>query len=786
MDWILLLFALIQQTAHAFIGAKWLSRGTNKKEFFWCFAAVFQLELSFLVCCLSTVEKLNSVGIISALGLISIAVVVWQKKRNWVDVPRVPRLPGILKPDNLLYAIPAIIIVVLIILKTGLPVHRFDDLSYHGARTLYWIQNQSAEHFETNNERNNVLTFGSEIWFFEGLSFTGKEAAGQALHSIWIILSALGFILLSRSLGATKGASVMALSVLLLLPTVQFNFTAIKPEAISILSFLGIIWYTRILLISPDSWNRAMIGTILWMCIGTSCRVYFVLLGLPLVVVWVWQFLRHRLPMRAFVVRWCFVTLLGLLTSSVAYTCLQNYQMYGNIFGPDVMRYMHKANISGEQLAVHAARTPFILMQGVHLPASWNEKLKPKIEQLAGVTGADTELLWEHKLPWWPGYFNPWPDNALRHSYLGIPLIAVFAGLLFYLGSLIKRSDRKTPWGPWIFTALLSLYYAASIVAVFRWQTMAGLPERFLIPPAAGIIILAAVLASRLPKSLTINAAIVICTGWLVWPGLDFVRSSFQNFSKETASYYHHPASLEVDAALPAQARVLVFGSDCDYALFSPRNGFTRTVIPWGKGEIKKSSLENVLEVTRPDFIIFPQTRWVTTMFTPPLDMRVLYGLIEDLPRAKEMAPIAHYRVYEITWQSRRSMEDFLPPSPKSTYLTSYIDHPVFGETLQFENGWVYNKWVRFADFSHYPEIVFPNSLDRQTYDKTDNNNSLWFNGSNIGPIAINPKKFPVGYSARQNSWFIPLYDRIDASGFLNLQTGKPFVPDAAAETAPR
>jgi len=45
------------------------------------------------------------------------------------------------------------------------PLFEGDEKMYHASRVLYWLQHQTVFPYITHNDRQNVFTFGSELFF---------------------------------------------------------------------------------------------------------------------------------------------------------------------------------------------------------------------------------------------------------------------------------------------------------------------------------------------------------------------------------------------------------------------------------------------------------------------------------------------------------------------------------------------------------------------------------------------------------------------------------------------
>jgi hypothetical protein len=615
------------------LSRRWVRPGADRM---WSVVLVTFLQWGTLATVLSLAHALTPEAWGAGLGVIVAAALVFGRTTPADTPPRAERrgfATGVMG-----WAAAGLVVAGAFVVQWRTPLHKGDDLMYHGARAAYWLQHRSLLPYPTHNDRQNVFTAAADLPFLLGLLFTREERIARVLHLAALPLAVWGLWRLCRMLGVRGAAAFIAPVLFVTTPLVLTAAEGIGAELWTTVGLLGLLHcLVRVLrgtrAMAPPTWFG--LGAFATLCLA------FKLTLLPVLGLVVLAAIVALPPPRPPHLRALAGGLMvGALASGLALTLIGNAWMYGHPFGPASMQRVHRSDLRLETLRVHAARVPFLLL-GV--PALWSEAARDSAQavadRLAESTGATTALRGERRIGW-PGAFQPRvPRFDERFSLTAISGVAaaVWTAVQWWRRRRRPFAARWPPGWMVVITATLGL----AIVFFLRWQAGAGLPDRFLVPLLAPATALVAYGVFALRRHEVVMAAFVVLLAWSAIPGT-------VQLARATASAVAEPARppgrvglfADAAAALPEGARVLLVSnhSSGDYVLFAPEHRFSNAVLPWGQAPFDAAVLRERIARERPTHVLIENAETVDFHWGGTLRTRELVGEVEALPGAVRIA----------------------------------------------------------------------------------------------------------------------------------------------------
>ena len=611
------------------LSRRWVRPGADR---LWSVVLVTFLQWGTLATVLSLGHALTPAAWVAGLGLIAAAAFAVGRTADAGTHRR--RAERRASATGLLgWAALGLVVACAFVVQWRTPLHKGDDLMYHGARAAYWLQHQSLLPYPTHNDRQNVFPPAADLPFLLGLLFTRDERMARVLHLAALPLAAAGLLRLCRMLGVRGPAAFIAPVLFVTTPLVLSTAEGIGAELWTTVGLLGLLHcLVRVLrgtrMISPLAWFG--LGAFAGLCLAFKLTLLPVLglVGLAAMVAVAPSRRRRRALAGGLIV--------GALTSGLALTLIGNSCMYGHPLGPASMQRVHRSDLRVETLRVHVARLPFLLFG---MPVLWSDDARDSAQRvadrLAERMGATTALRGERRIGW-PGPFQPRvPRFDERFSLTAIFALsaAVWAAVQWWRR---RRRPSAARWPPgWMVVITATLGFA--IVFFLRWQAGAGLPDRFLVPLLAPATALVAYAVFALRRHKVLRAAFAVLLVWAVVPGT-------RQLARATASAVSEPARPpgrvglfgDAAAALPEGARVLLVSNQGsgDYVLFAPEHGFSNVVLPWGQAPFDAALLRERIARERPTHVLVENADMVDFHWGGALRTRELVGEVEALPRA--------------------------------------------------------------------------------------------------------------------------------------------------------
>ncbi|WP_321471978.1 glycosyltransferase family 39 protein [uncultured Paludibaculum sp.] len=607
MSWILLAASLLL----AFSAALWAARN-SADDFggrFFVFASVFALQPGLFAQVLSPLHWLTPWPFLTAQALLCAALFYWIPPTR-LETPSVRAIPlGVLAAAGFI----AILVAANTCLAALAPIHTWDEKMYHASRAAYWLQHQSIGFWETHNERQTALSFQGELFFFWPLLFTRVEAPGRVLTALGYPLAIAAVWLLARRLKAPAPVAAAGAALYAAAPIGLFLARYLKADHWAVLFACGLAyWLLESLETGEDAHPAA---SLFWAGVSLAVCVHARLYALALIPAVLIVARRGILP-----------TLAGFLSGAAAngllFLFLSNWSWYGAPTGPADMRGFYGSQPS--EWTTIARRAPLIFLDlpgTARLSQSW-----------VNLTGAAHPLRAETADVRWPALYRPpetWPPSRFA-----------FAGILAAAGLLLGwRRPQRTVW-------LCGAAMLLGPVFTLRWVTADQIPDRFLLPAIA--LLLVAVLPLLRP--------------WAAWPVLALAVLGAWFPARETAMFVRMwwlmPPAMSIDNSpfdeacrvLPVDARVLLIGNQItqDYPLFGTKSGYRRHIYSWGRGPWDAARFHQLLAVHRITHVLLEDDQELAFHWLAPVDAKPIAAGLDQEPSLQRIPlKTGHQRLYQ-------------------------------------------------------------------------------------------------------------------------------------------
>lgn len=618
---------------------------------FWLFFASIALQLGGIATITSALQQLNRFGWIAVqLGLLILAAA----HQRW----RPAKLPGLMRAclhgiaasyrsairfaselsalSVAAIACTAAIIVISCILQLRTPIYLGDEKMYHASRVIYWIQHGNVFPYTSHNDRQNVFTFGSELFFLWPVLLTRSETAGRIVFWMGFPFAAIGQYCLLRCLRASRLMSLVGVLILVSTPIVFTYSVGLKPETWAMCALTGVGFWAVRLCSEPAGAikNAFLMGVMAVLTLNirmTALAILPVCLALP--------FLVQAVPSRGHRIRALSVGILtGLLFSGILIPLGFNLVRYGNVLGPRSLQRVVGSDITLTQLQTHSVRLPLLLFELPEIPAqaarTWLADTGNKISSSIGAS----RVLPGERTPW-PGVFSfVVPEYATRFSLGGMLWLPTLGIALFGSVREVVRTWPKLNLAGTAAITLLSVVLLVSILYGVRWMSSSALPERFLITPyALGVAISTLVLGTWMsgkPWKEAFALALIVCT---VYPALRMHWGrTMESIAAPVDNIQIDAPFSEALASISSGSRILFAGDQGapDYPLFAPRRGYDSAVIPWGKTPFDEHRMRTMIDAERITHVLIEDDQMLHYHWDPPISTK---EMVEWLSRQPDM-----------------------------------------------------------------------------------------------------------------------------------------------------
>jgi hypothetical protein len=663
--------------------------GNSAADRYWIGIATVMLQLGAITSLTSSIHQLRP-GAWIAVQIVLCAVTLRftggfragsvRRVAGWRDLPS--ELAAFLKtlsPQGLaVLLVIGVMLALSAITQIATPIRGADERMYHASRVLYWIQYQTAFPFSTHNDRQNIVPFGSELFFLWPVLLTHSEVVGRIVFWLAYPCAAIGQYLLLRALKLSRTVALAGALILIATPLVSASAVSLKPELWFIVSLLGMSYWTVSICLHRTRMAAACFFLGVFAMLSVNVRA-FPLVILPIVAVI--PLLRRRGDAAATRLK---AVAAGLACAGVLSGFLIpvgfNLAHYRHPFGPPGARQVVLAEVSPRQLYTHAVRFAFVLLElpDAVVPAETRARLGALANRFITAVGAGSPLPMETESDWPGAFVYALPERAARFSLWGllwIPTLLVAAVLLI-------RNVRAT-WPRVSLAAipaltLLALPLVTAILFGARWMVRADVPARYLIGayaltlPIGIVVALSYIKGRKLAESLAVIAVAVAVYQPMRVQTLDALNAV-------TAPSAVGPSDRgfeEALAAMPERSRIVLIGAQNapDYVLFSPGHRYSNAVIPWGKTPFDPARMRDLIESRNATHVLVQDDRTLSLHWDSGIRTDTMVAWLAGQPRLREI-PLTnpHMRLFETASGSARHVD---------TVVRTTVEQRLLGTTI--------------------------------------------------------------------------------------------------------
>jgi hypothetical protein len=359
------------------------------------------------------------------------------------------------------------------------PPNNADSQEYHLQRQLFWMQQQSVEHFPTSNLRQVAMPPLTEFAGLHLMILTGNDRLHNLVQWTALLLTLAAVTLITRRFNCSPTAQWLAALWTVTIPTAFLQASNTKNDVVVML-FLAIAAHWVLLL---DTRSRVRFAHVVLIGIAFGALALTkgtgVIFGLPVGVLAAWYLIRRRprlaLPSLALIG--------GAALLMNAGHFVRNYRTFKSV-APDQPGIHAAASLGNEDHSIGALISILARNLGsqcVTPSQAWDDKLTDAIRALHVKLGRELD---DPRTTWVPfGRFRPYQfwqndeDKAAAPAHLLLILLLPIA-------LLVNR--RRIPWRvvwPLLGCALVGFVLFSFLLKWQNWHVRLIFPPLALIAP---------------------------------------------------------------------------------------------------------------------------------------------------------------------------------------------------------------------------------------------------------------------------------------------------------------
>jgi 4-amino-4-deoxy-L-arabinose transferase-like glycosyltransferase len=208
------------------------------------------------------------------------------------------------------------------------PPTTWDSMTYHLARVMHWIQNQSVANYPTHILRQLFLNPGSEFIFLHFQILSGTDRLANFVQWVSMIGSAVGVSLIAERLDASRRGQVFSAVISMTIPMGILQGSSTQNDYAATFWMVCFVYFLFALTSEMNLSNTLAGGASLGLAILTKATIY--LYGLPFILWLGFGLLKTNLARGT--------RLLGILAALTLLLNLghyvRNYNLFGSPLGP--------------------------------------------------------------------------------------------------------------------------------------------------------------------------------------------------------------------------------------------------------------------------------------------------------------------------------------------------------------------------------------------------------------------------------------------------------------------
>jgi hypothetical protein len=213
------------------------------------------------------------------------------------------------------------------------PTNNWDSMSYHMARIVHWIQNESLAHFRTSIYPQLTSAPFSEQLILTINLLVGNDLFSNAVQFFYLLGLVVAITLLAKQLGLPKLGQLLSAFILIAIPEVILLSSSTHNEiALSFFMVLGIYFLIKTLK-EQHVYNFLILGCCLGMATATKHTAYLYLA--PFIVGWLLIQFTQIVRKKQQVKIGHYLLLIASFTLINTGHYSRNYQLTASVFGSD-------------------------------------------------------------------------------------------------------------------------------------------------------------------------------------------------------------------------------------------------------------------------------------------------------------------------------------------------------------------------------------------------------------------------------------------------------------------
>ncbi len=385
--------------------------------------------------------------------------------------------------------------VLAIIVVTGLialiaPTNNWDSMTYHMARVVHWIQNQSVAHYPTNILRQVAMPPWAEFAIAHLQIMSGGDRLANLVQWSSMIGSVLGVTLIAARLGATARAQVYSAVIAATVPMGIVQASSTQNDYVLAFWLVGFVYYGLRWKERPELYYALAAAASLALAILTKGTAY--LYALPFLL-WFFFSVFRSIGLKV-AVQAALMALLIIVINSGHYT--RNMQLFGSPVSSAGLKFSNEvfgfstliSNLS-RNLAIHVA-TPSERVNKA------TQSAVVRLHSTLGTGASDPRTTWEDKT-----FFVRKLSTHEDRSQNPLHFILILAAIVLFLSS--RRFRGPPEYGYYAGMLVLSFIFFCFYLKWQPWHSRLHLPLFVLWSPFVALS-LARVESQRIANSIVV------------------------------------------------------------------------------------------------------------------------------------------------------------------------------------------------------------------------------------------------------------------------------------------
>ena len=345
------------------------SKQTFKKNIFLKSYLIFSFALFFITEILSLFKILNyrAITITWTLFLFTLVILILKNKSfvsNSISIKNsfLENLKSASKFQ--LLTLVSLFIIIMILFYQGLmyPPNNWDSLTYHMSRIMYWLGNESVNHFPTHILRHLYQPPFAEFFILHVNAVQGNDIFSNSVQLFFLVGILYIVNSLLKSYNVEKTIRFLTLLLIISIPTVLLQATTTKNDIVSTFFILSSLFFCLETIKRNQNENYIFLGLSIGLAMLTKSTAYVFLA--PVLLIYAFAFMSQLIKnsdYKSFIRISYTISLILLINIGHFY---RNYQIDNDILNVDKVEASFYPN---EKMNAEFLASNFIKNTGLHL-----------------------------------------------------------------------------------------------------------------------------------------------------------------------------------------------------------------------------------------------------------------------------------------------------------------------------------------------------------------------------------------------------------------------------------